>query len=156
MLEWASMIALEENWGSIDWSMDAKKAVDLIMSDFPGGWDSHIHVANIRARFLNQDWILCWNPRCTNRLADAIAKNALVLNASCHFSVSSLEIIPRYLLSLLFWTRMAFFMALICKNLEFILLFNYVPLLLALQTIFCAQCNLLFTKKLYSDSYFSP
>lgn len=37
-LEWATAIAMEENCNQIEWSVDAKNAVEFISSDRSGGW----------------------------------------------------------------------------------------------------------------------
>lgn len=84
-LEWATSVALEKNWDHIDWSMDAKNVVELINSDKPGECETQPFVTNIRARLHNLDWNLCWNARCTNCLADAVAKIALKSKADFFF-----------------------------------------------------------------------
>lgn len=46
-LEWATSLAIYMNWDHIDWSMDAKKAVDLINSDNHRGWGTVMLITSI-------------------------------------------------------------------------------------------------------------
>lgn len=47
-LEWASSTAMKEYWGRIEWLMDAKKVVELIISNGNGGWSSYYNLINIQ------------------------------------------------------------------------------------------------------------
>lgn len=79
-LEWASDVAEMGSWRKVVWSMDAKLIVDeMLSSEEPNGWETRLDLLNIKERFQNREWILCWHPRNTNVVADAAAKFSLDL-----------------------------------------------------------------------------
>lgn len=82
---------------NILWSSDAQFLVkEIISSSEPRGWDTRYLVLQCKWWFTERGWKLEWHPRCTNKVADLLAKETL--KARCpYFSVLYESLFPSFL-----------------------------------------------------------
>lgn len=98
-LAWAAEYVGRKELSNVYWSLDAADVVKEILSkDDPRGWSSRytlLHDRNLFARF---DWLINWNARPSNALADALAK--LSLKNKCSFLFYAFTSLPTELMSI--------------------------------------------------------
>ena len=86
-LVWALQIAKERSWQQVVWSSDAKTIVDEVLASYePCGWESRYSILLCRKLLQERSWILVWNARSSNTVADVTAKFTLASNNCLYFS----------------------------------------------------------------------
>lgn len=101
-LAWASEYAKDKKWGKAIRSLDAVVVVKEILSKYdPKGWSFRYTLLQVRNLFARFNWLICWNARSSNVLADALAKFTFNSNCSFLFYASNLTLFQQILF--LFW-----------------------------------------------------
>ncbi|KAF3438278.1 hypothetical protein FNV43_RR21039 [Rhamnella rubrinervis] len=95
-LNWASTHAKECNWKNIIWVTDAKEVANTVLeASTPANWNSWYEIQSLKERFLCEDWILEWNNREANCLADLEAKYTLQHKTLLRCDEFSLNLLPK-------------------------------------------------------------
>ncbi|KAF3451599.1 hypothetical protein FNV43_RR07694 [Rhamnella rubrinervis] len=94
----ASTHAKECNWKNIIWVTDAKEVANTVLeASAPANWNSWYEIQSLKERFLREDWILEWNNREANCVADLGAKYTLQHKTWLRCDEFFLSLLPKYI-----------------------------------------------------------